>query len=372
MRRQNHAVLDNHVGRLDPRIEQQRVLRGIGNIGRVAPKDSSVVRLGAVRIADPVEFSIDEVQPAAFVPRVHGIRHDGLPLPRVLAGVINTSQPVALASLRPVGVARAGIERIFGRVIRHIVNVAAKDPVVRIAQRRTSRASAVGAVVSIVGILAEGIRDLHGLPVVGRVVDVHRRRAANHVAIVPPDQHLRTVDIKRVDAREAVKVPAGQVTVSRCMLDVIRSVCILDRNLLVRFQVVRAEVQFCQRAEEDVAVLENAAKHDMTSVGKPNAMRPGAAVVFGQQHFPVRITERLIVALRVDKQTVRLWAIPEVIRRGELGRGNEVLGATPDRAPAQHPAGSRRRGTQEPAASNSFLRYHTMPFVITRHSELSS
>lgn len=68
MRRQNHAILDDHVAGFDPRIEQQRMLRWIGDVGRIAPKDSSVVRLGTIRVTDPVELPVDEADATAFVP----------------------------------------------------------------------------------------------------------------------------------------------------------------------------------------------------------------------------------------------------------------------------------------------------------------
>jgi len=174
MRRENHAVLDDHVPGFDPRIEQQRVLRGIGDVGRIAPKDSSVVRLGTVRVADPVELPVDEADAAGFVPRVHCIRHDDLPMPLVLVHVIGASQPVALVSLFLVKIAGASVKRVFGRVVGHAVNVAANDRVVGVAQRRSRSASTPGAVIPVVGVLSEGIGDSDGLPVVGRVVDVDR------------------------------------------------------------------------------------------------------------------------------------------------------------------------------------------------------
>ena len=43
VRGDDHAVLDDHVARFDPRIEQQRVLLGIGEVGRVAAEDAAVV-----------------------------------------------------------------------------------------------------------------------------------------------------------------------------------------------------------------------------------------------------------------------------------------------------------------------------------------
>lgn len=221
---------------------------------------------------------------------------------------------MALVPLRSIEVARAGVKRIFGWVVRHAVNVAANDRVVGIAKRRARRASAPGAVIPVVGILPEGVGDFHGLAVVGGVVDVDRRRAADHIAVIPPHEHFWTVHIPRVFAREAVEVPAGPVGVLGRMWDVVAAVYILHRDLFVRFQVVRAEVQLRESAEENISILQNAAKQDVACVGKRYAARPGAAVVFREEHFAVRKTEGLVVALRVNKQTGRLRAIPEVIR----------------------------------------------------------
>ena len=92
-------------------------------------------------------------------------------------------------------------------------------------------------------ILSEGIGDLHGLPVVGRVVDVDGGRTAQDIAVVPPHQHLHAVHIPGIDARERVEVPAGVVRVLRRVREVITTVRILHRNWLVRLQVVGAEVQ---------------------------------------------------------------------------------------------------------------------------------
>jgi len=111
-----------------------------------------------------------------------------------------------------------------------------------------------------------------------------------------------------------VEVPTGAVGILGRMRDAVAAIGILHRDLLVRFQVVRAEVQFRVSAEENVPVLQNAAKHDVACVRKRDAVRPGAAVVFGEEHFSVRKTEGFVVALRVNKQTGRLRTIPEVPR----------------------------------------------------------
>ena len=51
----------------------------------------------------------------------------------------------------------------------------------------------------------------------------------------------------------------------------------------------------------------------MVSVGKRDAVWPGAAVVFGQENSPVSKTECLIAALRVNVRHSRRLAIPEVV-----------------------------------------------------------
>ena len=111
-----------------------------------------------------------------------------------------------------------------------------------------------------------------------------------------------------------MEVPTGAIGVLGRMRDVVAGIGVLHYDLLVRFQVVRAEIQFRTSAEKNIPVLQDAAKHDVACVVKCDAMRPGVAVVFGEEHFPIRKTERLVVALRINKRTGRLRAIPEVIR----------------------------------------------------------
>ena len=106
MRGQNHAVLDDHIAGFNARIEQQRVRLGIGYVGRIAAKDSTVVRRRAVGVANPVEFPVDKVDAAALVPRVRLVGQDDLPLPLVLARVIRASEPVAFEPLGSIEVTR--------------------------------------------------------------------------------------------------------------------------------------------------------------------------------------------------------------------------------------------------------------------------
>jgi hypothetical protein len=46
---QNHPILNNHGTGFNPRIEQQRVLPGIGEIRGGAPDDAAVIRFEPVR-----------------------------------------------------------------------------------------------------------------------------------------------------------------------------------------------------------------------------------------------------------------------------------------------------------------------------------
>jgi len=167
MRRQNHAVLNDHICRLISRIEEHRVRFGSGYVNRVAPKDSPVVRLWSIGVGNPVEFAVNEVDSAGFVARIRGIRYDDLPAPSVIFHVVGTSEPVTLTPLGSVAVTCAGIECVFGRIICHAVHMSADDWIIRIAEQRACRASACRTVVPIAWILSEGIRDFHGLALVG-------------------------------------------------------------------------------------------------------------------------------------------------------------------------------------------------------------
>ena len=214
-------------------------------------------------------------------------------------------------------------------------------------------------------ILPEGIGDLHRAPAVGRVVDVDRGRAADDVAVISPHHHLRAVDVPRNNAGERVEVPAGEFRVLGCMRDVIRAVLGLHRDLLVRLQVVGAEVQLRARGEENVSILQNVAERDARGVGKRGAVRPGVPVVFRQKDLPVRVSERLVAALRVNVLPGRLRAIPEVVRLTGDGLGGSRVGAHPTAPGSKHRAGGCRRGAQESAASHSSLwHHHVSPFVL--------
>ena len=121
----------------------------------------------------------------------------------------------------------AGVECPLGRIVSHRVNVPADDRVVGIAEERLG----LGALLLEMGIPPEGIGDLDRLPAVGRVVDIHRHRPAEHVAVVPPHEHFRAIDVPGVDAVERMEIPAGLVRILRRVRQVIAPVAILDDDL---------------------------------------------------------------------------------------------------------------------------------------------
>jgi hypothetical protein len=221
---------------------------------------------------------------------------------------------VALVSFGSLAVARAGVERIFGGVVGHAMDMPADDRVVGIAEQGPRAASAVGAVVAIVGILPEGVGDLDGLSAVDGVVDVDRRGAAPDIAVVAPDEHFFAVDIPGMNAVEGVEVPAWVFRVLGCVRKVVLAFSILYGDRLVGLQVVRTAEQFGARGEQNVAILEDDTEGDLAALGKGGTVWPGAAIIFRQVDGALVKTERLVVALRIDVRTFRLKAVPEVIR----------------------------------------------------------
>ena len=321
MPRQDHAVFDDHVGHLEFRVEEPGVLLRIGEIRRGAAEDAAVVflvgRLGAVRVRGPVELPIDEIDAAGLVTRVRVHRHQHPPVPGVGPRVIHPAQPVAFVPVSAIDVPGAGVEGPLGRMIRHRVNVPADDRIGGIAEERPG----LGALLLEMGIPPEGIGDLDRLPAVGRVVDVHRHRPAEHVAVVPPHEHLRAIDVPGVDAVERMEIPAGLIRILRRVREVIAALAILDDDLPVRLEIVGAQEQLLARGEEDVPVLQEAAEGDVLRVGKRRAVGPGPAIVLRQKDLPVAESEGLVVALRIDVGPLRRQAIPEVVGFTGLGGG---------------------------------------------------
>ena len=97
----------------------------------------------------------------------------------------------------------------------------------RIAEERLGR----GPLLLKVRIPAERIGELDRLPAVGGVVDVHRHRPAEHVAVIAPHEHFLAVDVPGVDAVERMEIPAGLIGVLGGVRQVIAPVAILDDDL---------------------------------------------------------------------------------------------------------------------------------------------
>ena len=68
VRREEGAVLNDHAGGVDFRVEETSVPLGIPEILRVADEDSAVIWRRTVGVADPVQLAVHEVDPAALVP----------------------------------------------------------------------------------------------------------------------------------------------------------------------------------------------------------------------------------------------------------------------------------------------------------------
>src|SRR5262245_41995708 len=109
-----------------------------------------------------------------------------------------------------------------------------------------------------------------------------------------------------------MKIPAGLVGVLRLVRQIVASITILDHDLAMRPEIVGAQEELCASREQDVAILEQAAKRDISRVVKCRAACPRSGVVLGQTDLPVAETEGSIVALRVDVWPFRCKAKPEV------------------------------------------------------------
>ena len=106
-------------------------------------------------------------------------------------------------------------------------------------------------------------------------------RAAEDVAVVPPHQHFRSVDVPGVNPVEGMEIPAGLIWVPRRVWLVIAPIAIFDRDLLVRLELVGAQVKFRSRGEEDVPVLQDATEGDVIRIRKIRLVRPSSAVILG-------------------------------------------------------------------------------------------
>src|SRR5690606_11881160 len=99
-------------------------------------------------------------------------------------------------------------------------------------------------------ILSKTVRDFNGTATVGGVVNVHRRRAAQNIAVVAPDHHLFSVDFPGNYSWECVEIPAGEFRVLGRVRDVVRAIRSLDNHLPIALQVVRAQVELRPGGEE--------------------------------------------------------------------------------------------------------------------------
>ena len=221
--------------------------------------------------------------PPHFEARVGVDGDDDFPSPRVRPGVVGAAQPVAFASVSAIEIAGAGVKGSFGRVVGHVVNVAGDDFVRRITEQRRIRRSPL---LLEMRVLTEGIRELHGLAAVDRVVDVHGRRAADDVAVVSPHEHFLSIHLEAVLAIERMEIPAGQLGIHRRVREVIAAVRPLDGDGAVRLEVVRAQEKPRTRGKENVSVFQDDAPRDPVRIGKLRAVRPRFRVVLGKKDLP--------------------------------------------------------------------------------------
>ncbi len=250
---------------------------------------------------------------------------------------------MAFISVSAIDVPGAGVECSLGRIKDHRVNVPANDRVVRIAEVRLG----LGALLLKMRIPAEGIGDLDRLPAVGRVVDIHRHRPAEHVAVVSPHEHFRAIDVPSVNAVERMEIPTGLIRILRRVRKVIAALAILDNDLPVCLEIVGAQEQLLARGEEDVPVFQQATEGNVLRFGKRRAVSPGPTIVLGQKNLPVAESEGLVVALRIDVGPLRREATPEVL--GFTDRGGR--GGQPGAAWDEHAADRGRSGAAEKSAA---------------------
>ncbi len=119
------------------------VLLGFGQIGGIAAEDAAIIRLRAVRVADPVDFPVDEVDASACTASWKRLkRGPSTPIcPSARHGQrLSASGTRRTSRARPV--ARAGVKRILGGVVGHRVNVPGQDRVAGFAQQRPALAAA--------------------------------------------------------------------------------------------------------------------------------------------------------------------------------------------------------------------------------------
>lgn len=180
------------------------------------------------------------------------IRDKEAPVPVIPCRVIRAPEPVAFEPFGLIVIAGAGVEGVLHGVVGHRAHVSAAERIVGVAQQRALGASARGAIVARVGAL-------------------------------------------------------------RRMGQVAGAIKALHRDLLARLEIVRADVELRACGEDHVSTLQYAAKRDVVSVGEGETVRPGVAVVFGQQDPARRMGEGLIVELRIYVDPLGLGPVPEMI-----------------------------------------------------------
>ncbi len=150
------------------------------------------------------------------------------------------------------------------------------------------------------GVLAEGVGELHGLAVVGGVVDVYGDGAADDVAVVAPDEHFLAADFEAVLAIEGVEVPAGLIGFYGGVGKVVAAVGLFDDDLAMGLEVVGGEEEVLPGGEEDAAVFEDDAEGDVLRLREFGGVGPGGAVVFGEHDAGAFEGEGFAVALGID------------------------------------------------------------------------
>ena len=122
------------------------------------------------------------------------------------------------------------------------------------------------------------------------------------------------VQLPRMAVAHLSRCRFRQVRILRLVWKVIGAVHIFNRDRVIRLQVVGTEINLRSGGEDYIAVFHNRAECNILSIGKLQAMRPSAGVIFRQVNSRIIKTERLVIPLRVDIRTRWLRSIPEVIR----------------------------------------------------------
>ena len=90
-------------------------------------------------------------------------------------------------------------------MVNNGVNMTANDRVFGIAKER----GWLRPLLLKLGVLAKGVCDLDRLPTVRRLVDIHRDRSTQYVAVISPYEHFRTVDVPRMHTIQRMVIPTG-------------------------------------------------------------------------------------------------------------------------------------------------------------------